>query len=169
MEESTILALEQWSDIIANAVTIFGIVAIWISIKQYLSKMKEKEFEKIEKEKEILAQSFQNRYELYAEMDKILVEKPHLKKLISNQSYLKDYEAGLLAGKEEDLAFIEMVLNICQLSFFQFKNERNNSGLNWVKELLENKYIIDYWKSGYRCRYTNDFEGFVENEINKNN
>lgn len=113
-------------------------------------------------------QAYQFRYQLYMEMDRIVIENPKFKKLISNNLFLQKHSNGEVNDeKSKELAFIELVMNLAQLSFFQHKDELMNSELDWVKELIQNENIIEYWNGGLKCKYREDFESFVNSEIRK--
>ena len=62
--------IETYTSIGANLVAITGIIVFIVEFNRY------KKTNKI--------QAYQNRYQLYLEMDKILIERPELKKLVGN-------------------------------------------------------------------------------------
>lgn len=111
-------------------------------------------------------QAYQTRYQMFLEMDKMVVENPELKKVIGNKKYLDDYKKKVInADQAKQFAFTEMVLNICQLSFYHYKDDLNNKELEWIKELAVNEYVVRYWKSGYKCKYRADFEEYINKLI----
>ncbi|MDH6354364.1 hypothetical protein M2132_000692 [Dysgonomonas sp. PH5-45] len=164
---------KYWFAILADIATASTLLVLLWQFYSYRKRQSQKEIEKLEKELEDLkkeqdrrVQYCQNRYELYAKMDKLIVENPDLKRFISNKNTLQDIENGNIdKEKLKEISFIEMVMNICQLSYYQYSNDDKSTDLSWVKELLQNKYVIDYWKSGYKCRYIDGFEDFVFKEI----
>lgn len=144
--------IETYTSIGANLVAITGIIVFIVEFNRY------KKTNKI--------QAYQNRYQLYLEMDKILIEHPELKKLIGNLEFQKWLEQNQGTDSEiRSTAFIELVLNLCQLSYMQYKDRITNSEMLWMKELLKNKYVVAYWNSGIKCRYNKDFERFVKKEL----
>lgn len=113
-------------------------------------------------------QAYQTRYQMYLEMDKVMIENPELKLLISNESLRQAFQANEIGTIEtKELAFIEMVMNLCQLSFLQKKDGLNITDLSWLKEILKNKSVKEYWKGTFRCNYKEDFEKFVYAELEK--
>ena len=164
---------KAWIDILAQIATASTLLVLLCQYYLYRKSLSEKKIERLEKELEDIkneqhrrVQYYQYRYELYAMMDKLIIENPNLKRFISNKDTLQDIENDNIdEEKLKEISFIEMVMNICQLSYFQYLIDDKSTGLNWTKELLQNKYVIDYWKSNYKCRYTDDFEDFVLKEI----
>ena len=144
-----------WVGVISETATVLGIfvaaLGVWYARRQI------KGFRK-----DLQMQAFQNRYQMFMEMDKILIERPELKKFISNKGFNEMLKSPSIKDDDiREIAFIEMVMNISQLSYFQFENDLNNSGLNWFKELLDNEAIKKYWYSSYRCRYRQGFEDYI--------
>ncbi|MEL7425032.1 MAG: hypothetical protein AAFN81_18745 [Bacteroidota bacterium] len=113
-------------------------------------------------------QAYQFRYQLYLEMDKLMVEDPALRRLIGTGRFPELFDQGEISlDKARDYAFIELVLNLCQLSFYQYKDGLFDSELGWVKQVVQNDRVIEYWHSGTRCAYRLDFEQKVEKLISE--
>ena len=146
-----------WVDLISKIATALGIFVAALGV--WYARSQIKGFRK-----DLKMQAFQNKYQMFMEMDKILIERPELKKLISNKGFFDLLKSRNINDDDiREIAFIEMVMNVSQLSYFQFENDLNNSGLNWLKELLENESIKKYWHSSHRCRYRQEFEKFIDN------
>lgn len=123
------------------------------------------------KEANKLARSnaYQNRYELFLEMDKLIITNPELKKLISTPYYYKQTLNNHITNNQaKELAFIEMVLNLCQLVFYQVNDGLKEGDMEWVKQVLNNPAVVSYWKNEQmRCVYDHEFEIFVNQNINQ--
>lgn len=164
--------LEIISLVVNSIVGLTGIITLLFLLWQTL--LLKKQLKIANKESELanrLAknQAYQFRYQLYLEMDKIMIESPELKQFISNEAFHKLYKNnGIDDKRARSLAFMELVMNLCQLSFFQYKDELNEGELNWVKEVIQNENIIEYWKSDLRCKYRADFADFVNNTMDDN-
>lgn len=151
--------INNWSDVSSVATTfgvvvgIIGLFFVWRQIKMQTDQLKE--------------QCYQYRYQMFLEMDKILIEDPCLKKLICNRGFEEWCKANNIPcddKKVRESAFIEMTMNMCQISFHQYKDRKSSSELNWIREVLDNEHVLSYWRSNYRCAYSKGFKLFIKSE-----
>lgn len=145
--------LSDVSQVLANVAAIIGVIFLVYQV--------------IGLKKTLKVDAYKNRYSMYMEMDKMIVENPEYKRLIATEAYNEKFPNDESELSDKDIAFIEMVMNICQVSFFQYQDDIDNSELTWFKELLENRYIIEYLESDYRCLYRKAFMDFIKEEYAK--
>lgn len=154
--------IKYLNDISNPILALIGIITLFLLYRQV--KIANKEAKQSNKLAKI--QAYQMRYQLFLEMDKFLIEKPEYKLFISNKRVVEDFaDYPLKINPLQKMAFIEMVLNMCQLTYYHYKDNVHDSQHSWTKELLQNPHIQEYWKSGYRCSYRDDFKKFVTQEI----
>lgn len=144
----------NYATIIASVGAVISLIFIYRQIKDF--------------KKQLHNQCYQDRYEMFMEMDKLLIDKPSLKKFISNKGFTEWCSQTKRSDEEiQGTAFVEMVMNMCQVSYYQHKNKLSTSELSWLREVLDNEYIQNYWKGTYKCKYSKDFVIFIQDEYNK--
>jgi hypothetical protein len=152
MSKETMEVIQLFFNCIVSLTSIFTLIILIYQLKK-MNKLS-------------IVQSYHARYQLYLEMDKLMVQHPYLRQLIGNNKYLEDCKNNIISEQySQKVVFIEMVLNLGQLSYYQYKDKVNDSELNWLKDLILNQEVIAYWESGYRCSYRTDFTNFVNGII----
>jgi hypothetical protein len=115
--------------------------------------------------KSIISNTVQSIYRNYLEIDKLIVEHPEFQKYIVRKEIYPKIESL----QEEELrkkSFIELVLDLCELIYYQKKAGVFSGEITYIDRVLTNPYIKDYWKT-VRGTFKADFVEYVEKVLSK--
>jgi len=115
--------------------------------------------------KTIKTNTFQSIYDKYFDLDRLIIDHPELQKYITREEVyqkIKDSSEEELKSK----SFIELVLDICELIYYQKKMGAYPAEITYIERVLTNPHIKEYWKT-VRGTFKEDFVEYVEKCISK--
>lgn len=115
--------------------------------------------------KTIKTSTFQSIYDKYFEIDRLIIDHPELQKYITREEV---YEK-IKDSSEEELrkkSFIELVLDLCELIYYQKKMGVYTAEIAYIERVLTNPHIKKYWKTS-RGTFKSDFVEYVEKCLSK--
>jgi hypothetical protein len=156
---------------IASIITaIVGIATFIILLIQYKYLKKQTEL----LAKQLNMSSYNESYAIFIESDKLYVEHPDLRKYTGKKEVVEDFEKNILTKENlREIAIITLRLNLMQLNYQRKKLEVRQSDSSSgesksLHQILENPYVLNYWKSNYRSVYNDDFVKEVDRIIKEN-
>ncbi|MCJ7578630.1 MAG: hypothetical protein MUO91_09280 [candidate division Zixibacteria bacterium] len=110
--------------------------------------------------KTIKSNTFQSIYDRYFDVDRILIDYPEFQKYVTREEvYEKIKDSSVEKLREK--SFIELVLDLCELIYYQKKMGTYPAEITYIDRVLTNPHIKEYWKS-VRGTYKSDFVKYVE-------
>lgn len=110
--------------------------------------------------KNIRNNTFQSIYDNYFDLDRLIIEHPELQKYITRKEV---YQKIKNLGDEElrKKSFIELVLDLCELIYYQKKMGAYPTEITYIDRVLTNPHIKEYWET-VRGTFKADFVEYVE-------
>jgi hypothetical protein len=116
-----------WVDYVQSSVLVVTLVfLIWQSIML---------------RRQIQASILQGIHERFLDLDRVVVEKPHLASLISASASASKADSRL-----EDKAFADLVMDTCELLFYLEKRGIYEENRQYLPELLQNEEFVKLWR-----------------------
>lgn len=110
--------------------------------------------------KTIKSNTFQSIYDRYFDLDKMLIDHPEFQKYVTRKELYEKIQKSSIE-KLREKSFIELILDLCELIYYQKKMSTYPAEITYIDRVLTNPHIKEYWES-VRGTFKSDFADYVE-------